>query len=643
MTSSRADGPQREAGRFSAVLLCALVAGVAPLAAAAQSDDDSGTTSGSGSYIIEAPAVQTPTSPDTPGIDAGPVTLEPPKALEPEMPDVEDGTGDDPGGSVQSVEPAEPTSPTGAKNTGIQVDQLGDVNADTAGLLDDASGGLGAGMWRGTSRAVAMAMLRALPVGAPSVAMESLARRLLLTTAAVPDGDGEPGALISLRAEKLAAMGATRRVLRLLEVTPGSESLPRLVRIEAESRLLSGDYARACGLASSSMDRNPTTFWQKLFTLCQVLSGAKAEAELGVSLLREVGDDDPVYFSLIDGLLRDAKPTIGSLPEPTPLQLAMARIAKAQLPEDVLVTERPGALAAIATSPNAAVAIRLEAAERAAATAALSPAELREIYAAVQFDEETLANPLSAAEEAPGPRARALLYQTSVDQSVDAARAESAMMALSLARDVGLYQTTARVFAPMLEAIPARTDLIWFAPEAVRAFVVTERDERSREWYRLMEANALFSGEARDALSLLVPLRHLADDDAIPLSLEAVNNWRSALGDDAAINEKSALFYTLLGALGRPAPDGAWDALPLSVERAPVPLPGAVLWHRLDTAAQDGRVAETVLSALLVLGDGGPARVNSLVVKRVVESLRAIGLDADARAVAVEAALAGGL
>ncbi|MBT4428585.1 MAG: antifreeze protein, partial [Rhodospirillaceae bacterium] len=57
----------------------------------------------------------------------------------------------------------------------------------------------------------------------------------------------------------------------------------------------------------------------------------------------------------------------------------------------------------------------------------------------------------------------------------------------------------------------------------------------------------------------------------------------------------------------------------------------------------DGRLGETVLLALLGLGAGGAENAGLNTLGEAVAALRAVGLDKDAQAVAVEAALAGGL
>ncbi|MBL4614392.1 MAG: hypothetical protein JKY27_05910 [Magnetovibrio sp.] len=66
-------------------------------------------------------------------------------------------------------------------------------------------------------------------------------------------------------------------------------------------------------------------------------------------------------------------------------------------------------------------------------------------------------------------------------------------------------------------------------------------------------------------------------------------------------------------------------------------------WFLLRGASARGRVGETVLLSLVSLGDGGPARADPIVLHHVLKSLRNIGLDREARAMALEAVVAAGL
>lgn len=543
----------------------------------------------------------------------------------------------------KAAEPAGPAPATMSPGL-IQVDTLSTIDPDTAGVLSEDEGGFGIAMWAGTGRALVDTLLPRLPVNATSATMRDLMRRLLLSTAQVPQGESESGGLVALRVRLLAAMGDTSGVDALLKATPGRNQNEQLMRIEADARFLANDNARACALAAGQIREQDSAYWQKAFIFCQALAGENDKAALGVALLREMGEEDAVFFDLVGALASGKTPTIESLPDPSPLHLAMARVVKAQLPPDVISSNRPAVLRTVAVSPNAPVELRLEAAERAAAAGALAVDALRQLYTSISFSDEELANPLSKAEAESGPLSRALLYRTSLVQTVPAAQAEAVARALSLAREGGRYASTVRVFMPVIKRIPPSAELLWFAPEAVRALLINGDRETALVWLGVLRASGLFNQEAKAALTALSPVVRLAGSGvAQDWSPEGLTGWWEGEKDKEGARQRAALLYSLFGAFDETVPAASWEALLDGPQRITVAMPSPALWYRLASAADNARVGETVLLALLALGEGGPGQADPVILRRVLASLRGSGLEDEARALAVEAAVEAGL
>ncbi|MBT7943143.1 MAG: hypothetical protein HN719_07290, partial [Alphaproteobacteria bacterium] len=452
-------------------------------------------------------------------------------------------------------------------------------------------------------------------------------------------------------------------------------------------RFLANDNARACALAGGVVRDQNESFWQKVFLFCQSLSGGHDKAALGVSIMRETGEKDEVFFSLIEALAAGTPPTLDSLAKPTPLSLAMARVAKAKLPGDVILSNHPGVLRTIAISPNAPVEVRLEAAERAEAAGALPVDSLRQLYSIVSFSGDDLANPLSRAETRGGPMTRALLYHTSLTQTVPTAQAEVVARALALGREEGRYSSVVRVFLPVLKSIPPSAELLWFAPEAVRGLLLVGETVPAESWFALMRASALFNKEAAQAITQLMPvIRLMGSSEAADWNTTKLSSWWTTVKDRKEAGKDAALLYTLFDALGEPVPLDIWGALVTGSERRTVSMPNVALWFRLIEATQAAeapapsskpavsdstpgvdvaanaaesdsppspvippvatprsRVAETVMLALMALGEDGPAGADPLLLRQVLVSLRTAGFETEARALAVEAALAAGL
>ena len=97
-------------------------------------------------------------------------------------------------------------------------------------------------------------------------------------------------------------MGDIGAVDALLKVAPNRENDQILLRSEADVLFYGNDYARVCPLVASQIRQVATVYWRKAFIFCQALAGEHDRASLGVTLLQEQGEEDPVFYNLIDAL-----------------------------------------------------------------------------------------------------------------------------------------------------------------------------------------------------------------------------------------------------------------------------------------------------------------------------------------------------
>ena len=559
-----------------------------------------------------------------------PMLLAPPTRLDPPNPAT-------PRSAAPALEPAFKVP------GGIRVDSLGTVAPVSVGTLTAETGGLGVDTWLGTPRKLVDLLLPVLPVRAASPAMHDLGRRLLLSAAVMPEG-ASPANLIAARAERLMEIGETAALFEFLGVVPREMRDAQLARVEAEARFMANDLLRACEIAGEQSDSLVDAYWQRVFVFCQMLAGDKERAALGASLLRETGHGSAAFFRLADALAGGTKVNLESLRDPTPLLIAMARAAQVMLPSDVLGTDSPAMLRTIAISPNAAFDIRLDAAERAEGTGALSTEILRELYASATFSEEELANPLSRAEAETGPLSRALLYRTAIANTVPSARAEAVSHALQLAERGGRYPSVARAFLVVIADLQPSAELAWFAPVAVRALLAVGQGDAADGWLSQIRAGALIDDEKKAQLMALLPLLQLSGaSDPGAWTAAALSDWWQTEANDSDARARAALLFTALEGLGETVPDALWFDLLGGAERAPAIMPSAALWYRLQKATLAGRVGETALLSLLALGNGGPAQASPMVLRAVIDGLSGVGEAPAARALALEAALAAGL
>jgi hypothetical protein len=137
----------------------------------------------------------------------------------------------------------------------------------------------------------------------------------------------------------------------------------------------------------------------------------------------------------------------------------------------------------------------------------------------------------------------------------------------------------------------------------------------------------------------LVPLFALAGvggSDAVPrIDAAAIEAWRRATTADAATTER---LFALLEGVGAPLEAGLWrDLLPAHVQRQAA-APASVLWRGLERAVAERQVGETVLYVLHML-NGRPQEAHPEALVACLRALSRVGLDRDARAIAVATAL----
>ncbi|MBT4487133.1 MAG: hypothetical protein HOK30_26060 [Rhodospirillaceae bacterium] len=583
----------------------------------------------------------------------------------------------------QSAQPATPPPPgdratsagndsgkvneaTGTRGEGIQVQNLGQAKVSAIGLLNAAQGGLGQDMWAGTRLPLVMALLPRLPAAASSPAMQSLRRRLLVSTALPPAddasaadaGDQDGSALAAARIERLAAAGDSDAVARLLKFAPLTMENAVYARVQVEAELLNGNVREACRMArnffSGDNVSGPTTddqaIWQKVMAFCLALDGQAAQVELYEQLLYENGIDDEAYFTLLSGLSGGEVEPLDKIARTGPLHLAMLRAARRAIPADAVKGAAPAVVRAIATSPNASLSLRLEAAERAEAMGILGTEILARVYASVPFSAEQAADAIALAEQQPGPSAAAILYQVARIDDQISGRARALAAAWRNGRRSGRYMTAVRVNLSQTRTIQPDPALAWFAAPAGRALLAAGDRDAARAWLlAVIEPARGGQKDAAAAMLTLAPLLYVdagAAEDRVLASVMGkvlAGWWQGEVANGGPERYQRAIrLFGLLSALGRDVSGDLWLPLLAAPEREVLQSrqpTSAPLLIGLDRAAAAGRRGEAVLLSLLLLGDEGPGQGDSMTLGRIVSALRQVGLADDAGAVALEGLL----
>ena len=570
---------------------------------------------------------------------SAPTQLLPPKAKEAPQP--------------SDVMPA--ASDAGSSETtigGIRMDELAPIapQTDAVGTID----GLGPDLWRGTSRAMVTAYLPRLPLPSSSPAVRGLADKLLLTSGAMPPA--APGAvsesLLSLRLDRLKAMGDVDNFVALARaITNTNDEVSARARVEAA--FLSGDDGTAC--AEVSAPNRPASFsgefWTHAATVCDLITGRTGQVQLALDVIGEQGGPaDAPFTVLLRSALGDRTP-VANLAGVGPIEAALLRVSKAEVTPAALANASALALRTVALG-GGALPVRLEAAEKAEALGAISPAKLGEVYAAVQFKPDELANALTQAGNDLSPRGRALFFKANQQaQAVPAASAEILKAALDSAREQGRFAQAARVYAANIAAIDPAPELLWFTDNAAHALYAVGSIARAEEWRAL----ATRGSDSAAVDTGLWPLAAIASmptgntvataDRTVPMARvhatfdpAGFDRWLASL-PEADRPLKGATALILLDALGASVPAESWapflDAAG-SARSSPLLAP-------LARAADAGRIGETVLLSLAVLGSGDADKWAPETTSAALSALLRVNLNADAQALALEAATAAGL
>jgi hypothetical protein len=353
--------------------------------------------------------------------------------------------------------------------------------------------------------------------------------------------------------------------------------------------------------------------------------------------MRERAVSDDAFFTLAGAITDGGKVQLASLQAPSGIHLALLR--KANVPP-------PAALAGWVPATNLLsqqsgdATLRLTAAERAAAAGLLPADQLRTLYDAETFTPDQIDDPEDAAAKLPPARANALYYQSIAKRSIPAARAAAFAAALQRAESQNRFGLFAELTAPFTLDLKPSPQTAWLAPYITRVLFYTGNDRQADAWQMIMTSPT--DGPTLNAFQMHAGLVRPSPENLA--RMQGAMTWlgQNALQPGSAkdwLMERATREIPLFAALGYIVPpDAQWAVSGTTAGVAPSG-PAAEALTGISSAAQQGKVGETLLDALIALGQGGPTRAQSQTVARVVKALIAVGLRDEARAIAIECVL----
>jgi len=517
---------------------------------------------------------------------------------------------------------------------GIAVQQLGLVNQEALGVLS-GSAAFPANMWDGSTRDLVDPLLERLPDQPATPYLRVLQRRLLLSTAQPPKGTDTERSLLELRAAKLGDMGQTRDVISLIRSIPKNENSPGLDALLSDALLLEGQTSKACALAAQNIQTQTEPIWVKTMAFCRLLAKQNSQAMLSLSLLQDSGDNDPIYYKLMDALNNAERPKLDNLPAPKPLELALIRTTRAILSDDIRNSNDPVVLSMLTRAGD------INATQKAVERNLASTDFLKEAFAREEFSDAQIKDPLKTAEGLAPVKAQALLYQVAAEKGQLAViRSEAIALAFELGAEQNLFFSLARLYRSMITDLPRGIDMLWFAPQAVRAQLAAGEWDNAKEWYLLLRNAAFSDNDAAQNMMNLRPLAVLAGFDNAPgVVSRTMSDWWRIQQSSPESFKKAARLFSIADGLGLKMPQRLWVTLMDGprLPRGEVPKAGA--WLQMNNAAETDRLGETVLLMLNAIGSTPTGDMDSTFLRDTIAALRKVGLERDARILAVETLL----
>ena len=523
------------------------------------------------------------------------------------------------------------------RDGGIQVGTLSTISDVTIGLLTPETGGFSETIWSGSDRRAIESLIDQLPAASTSSVLNDLTRRLLLTTASVPEGVTRGTPFVELRLDRLLAAGHAEDVLALIDKLPALARTLNVMAIQTDAMLLARRAPEACALAAQIEDGKDLPYFLKLRAMCFVLNDESAAAELTAGLLRDQGGQDELFFDLISNLTSGVAFDVKDRAPREPIHFALLDKVAPALSDANLSDASPGILAAIAQSENFDIATRLNAAERAEALGLLPSANLVALYDLATFTEDQLASPLSSTADLSPAMGNALLYRAIRTSTSPSASAEILATAMFQARLQSRYGTIARLYWPIVRGLEPSAAFLGIAEDMARIALLSGATDRAIDWYDLLRQtdNGLASAES-DLKILLVAA---SESERLSWNGVEVEKWIGDVRLDPTSMARKVRELTLLQGLGFDLGAGAQIALLEAPAQNRVVAGSPAILNRLPVALRDNRYGEALVLTVLAAGGDTLPDIDAGTLLDVYNALRSLGLQEEARQLIFDAIL----
>ncbi len=537
-----------------------------------------------------------------------PGAVEGPVQLEPELPGAS-LSGFDP--AEEMLEEAELPEPEETEQPDPLAALAGPIGQpELIGTLTPATGGYGADLFAGSDARFLATLLNRLDGPLASRWAQILLQRALLSRATAPVAVN-PADWVAARGAALAAMGSGTDAHRLVSAVAIDRYTPQLFAVAAQAALAAADPMALCPLSPIARPLVETPTWTLIDAMCLAVLGDEVGASGIFDRLRRRGDVRGFDIGLAERIgsatgagRRGANPEWSEVDSLSAWRLGLAAAAGLEVPEELLAKATPAQQAWAVRLPGQSIARRAGLAPAAAATGAVSSAELNRIFAA----EAATLDPAQAG-ASPGGQLRTAQIAADPAEGLKAMKALWGRAASGTAAHYGWQLATAPAAARLRPSAALAGDAPDIAASLVAAGII---GPASRWWAAAADADAGVRSRLWAQLVAVAP--------NVPVQAGLFGDWA-----DTVSEHRAELLAAGLAGLGRG-------------EVGPEIVPISNDWTRaLERAVAARRAGDVMVLAATGL-QGSWSDVPPDYLRRIAAALVAVGHGAEARLIVAEAA-----
>ena len=520
------------------------------------------------------------------------------------------------------------------KKKGIKSIELKNIDPNTIGVLSNKEG-LGYEMWKGSERKFVEKYLTLLPINKESNVAIDLTKKLLLTSANTPSGEGENN-LFTIRIKKLLELGDLENTKLLIDSLSDYEKNEEIQKIEVEINLSFNNFDLVCSSIDEKIKKYKSDiYWKKIQIFCQILNDETHKANLGLSLIKEHENfNDDIFLNIVDSLIYKEEIDISQYTDIDLLNLTMTRIGKIILPDDLSFPNDPLFLSMLYRMPNVPIETRIRALEQSQKLISIPEDIIQEMYNSYEIKENETKFSLDSDFPDLGPATQAILYQRAIKEDSNENKAKIIKQAFNLAQENKNYSLIVKLNLETLLEIKASKKLLWFANTASKALFYSNELEMAFDWYKLLINNR------NDNINIFIDLMEIwpiaeifklyekdyQNKKELNISqeeiIESISKFQ--LQDETLSFNTIGLYF--LETFGIKINPSIWLATLEENQDNSLIMPNSSIISLIDFATKNNRVGEAVLLILIAADGNELIKFNPFFLQKIITSLDRLGL-----------------